>query len=146
MVEMKSLFGIAFFAVMLVMLASNFVTSEGSFKFPTEVSPQPFYSMATVFLAVMGGLVLFNKVSQEKVTKKDIFIIVLVCGEERFKKKVKKARIFKSIKALLKIYPLKKIMPGLTTEKEWRQELYNYPDYKEKIQKHGIVALELNGK
>ena len=62
------------------MLASNFVTSEGSFKFPTEVSPQPFYSMATVFLAVMGGLVLFNKVSQEKVTKKDIFIIVLVCG------------------------------------------------------------------
>src|SRR3990167_5043430 len=73
-------------------------------------------------------------------------IIVLVCGEERFKKKVKKARIFKSIKALLKIYPLKKIMPGLTTEKEWREELYTYPNYKEKIQKHGIVALELNGK
>ena len=70
-------------------------------------------------------------------------IIVLVCGEERFKKKVKKARIFKSIKALLKIYPLKKIMPGLTTEKELRGAYYNYPDYKEKIQKHGIIALEL---
>src|SRR3989338_2680824 len=70
-------------------------------------------------------------------------IIVLVCGEERFKKKVKKARIFKSIKALLKIYPLKKIMPGMTTEKEWREELYTYPNYKEKIQKHGIIALEL---
>ena len=73
-------------------------------------------------------------------------IIVLVCGEEKFKKKVKKARIFKSITALLKTYPIKKIMPGMATEKEWRQELYNYPDYKEKIQKHGIVALELNGK
>jgi len=73
-------------------------------------------------------------------------MIVLVCGKERFKKKVKKARIFKSIKALLKTYPIKKIMPGMATEKEWREELYTYPNYKEKIKKYGLVALELNGK
>lgn len=70
-------------------------------------------------------------------------IIVLVCGEERFKKKVKKARIFKTIGALLKVHSIKKIMPELNSEKEWRQELYSYPDYKEKIQKYGLVALEL---
>ena len=70
-------------------------------------------------------------------------IVVLVCGKERFSKKVKKARIFKSIKALLKTYPLKKIMPKLTTEKEWRRELYSYPGYKDKIKRYGLIALEL---
>lgn len=70
-------------------------------------------------------------------------VIVLVCGKERFSKKVKKARIFKNIKALLKTYPIKKIMPGMTTERELRKAYYSYPDYKEKIQKHGIIALEL---
>ena len=69
--------------------------------------------------------------------------VVLVCGKERFGKKVKKARIFKTIGALLKAYPLKKIMPELSSEKEWRQELYSYPDYKNKIKKYGIIALEL---
>ncbi len=70
-------------------------------------------------------------------------IIVLVCGKERFKKKVKKAKIFKSVTALLKTYPLKKIMPKMKSQKEWREELYTYPNYKEKIRKHGIIALEL---
>src|SRR3989338_9243923 len=70
-------------------------------------------------------------------------IIVLVCGEERFKKKVKKAKIFKSIKALLKTYPIKKIMPQFSTEKEIHDAYYSYPNYKEKIKKHGLIALEL---
>jgi ASC-1-like (ASCH) protein len=70
-------------------------------------------------------------------------IIVLVCGKERFEKKVKKARIFKSIKALLATYPIKKIMPQFSTEKEIRDAYYSYPGYKEKIQKYGLIALEL---
>ncbi len=70
-------------------------------------------------------------------------VIVLVCGKEKFEKKVKKARIFKSIKALLKAYSIKKIMPHLSTEKEIRDAYYSYPNYKEKIQKHGLIALEL---
>lgn len=70
-------------------------------------------------------------------------IMVFVCGKERFEKKVKKARIFKSIKALLKTYPIKKIMPQLSTGKEMRDAWYSYPDYKQKIQKHGLIALEL---
>ncbi len=70
-------------------------------------------------------------------------VVVLVCGKERFEKKIKKARIFKSIKALLKTYPIKKIMPQFSTEKEIRDSYYSYPGYKEKIKKFGLVALEL---
>ena len=69
-------------------------------------------------------------------------ILVLVCGKERFEKKVKKAKIFKSTTALLKTYPIKKIMPKLNSQKEWQKELYTYPNYKEKIQKYGLIALE----
>lgn len=70
-------------------------------------------------------------------------IIVLVCGKERFEKKIKKAKIFKSIKTLVKKYPVKKIMPHLTTEKELQEVYYSYSNYKEKIKKNGLIALEL---
>lgn len=81
MVEVKSLLIIVFVAVMLVMLGSQFV-SEGKFKIPSkgEVTPQPFFSIAIIFVAVMLAIGIINKLSQEKVTKKDIFVIVLVCG------------------------------------------------------------------
>ncbi|MEK7560267.1 MAG: ASCH domain-containing protein [Patescibacteria group bacterium] len=69
--------------------------------------------------------------------------IVLVCGKEQFEKKVKKAKIFKNIKALIKAYPIKKIMPHLSSEKELQEAYYSYPDYKEKIRKDGLIALEL---
>ena|SRR3989344_5042582 len=70
-------------------------------------------------------------------------VLVLVCGKERFEKKVKKATIFKTIRALLKKYPIKRIEPKLSTEQELRDTYYTYPNYKEKIQKHGLIALEL---
>lgn len=70
-------------------------------------------------------------------------MLVLSCGQEKFQKEVKGARVFQSINSLLKTYPLKKIMPNLKSEKEWKKELYSYPDYKEKIKKFGIIALEL---
>ena len=69
--------------------------------------------------------------------------IILVCGKDRFQKEVKKAKIFKTINTLLKAHPLKRIMPKLNSEKEWRKELYSYPSYKEKIGKFGLIALEL---
>lgn len=70
-------------------------------------------------------------------------MVILICGKERFEKKVKKAKIFKTIKSLIKAYPIKKIMPNLTTEKELEKAYYSYPDYKEKIKKFGLIALEL---
>ena len=69
--------------------------------------------------------------------------VVLICGKERFEKQVKKAKIFKSVKALVKIYSIKKIMPDLSTEKELERAYYSYSNYKEKIKKFGLIALEL---
>lgn len=74
---------------------------------------------------------------------KDGDLIVLVCGKEKFEKTVKKAKIFKTIKALVKAYPIKKIMPNISTEKELQDAYYSYPNYKEKIKKVGLIALEL---
>ena len=69
--------------------------------------------------------------------------VVLVCGKERFEKIVKKAEIFKSIKSLIKTYPIKKIMPNISSEKELQNAYYSYPNYKEKIKNFGLIALEL---
>ena len=69
--------------------------------------------------------------------------VVLVCGKERFEKVIKKAKVFKSIKSLIKSYPIKKIMPNLSTEEELEKAYYSYPSYKEKIKKNGLIALEL---
>jgi len=69
--------------------------------------------------------------------------LVLVCGKEKIEKKIKKVKLFKTIATLLNAYSLKRIMPNLNSAKEWRKELYTYPDYKEKIKKFGLVALEL---
>ena len=69
--------------------------------------------------------------------------VVLVCGKDRFQKKVKKAKIFTTVRSLLRSYNLKRIMSELNSEKEWQEELYKYPNYKEKIKKFGLIALEL---
>ena len=70
-------------------------------------------------------------------------VLVLSCGKERFEKIVKKVKIFKSIKSLASAYPIKKIMPEINSEKELRDAYYGYPNYKEKIKKFGLIALEL---
>ena len=44
-------------------------------------------------------------------------ILILVCGKNRFEKEIKKARVFRTIKTLIKAYPIKKIMPNIDTEK-----------------------------
>src|SRR3989344_5482859 len=69
--------------------------------------------------------------------------LVLICGTQRFEKKIKKATIFKSIPAMLRKYKIKQIMPKLSTQKELEVSCYSYPGYKEKIKNFGIIALEL---
>ena len=69
--------------------------------------------------------------------------LILVCGKEKLNKKIKKVKIFKTIKTLIRVYPLKKIMPDLSSVEEWQKELYTYPHYKEKIKKFGLIAFEL---
>ncbi|OGN14933.1 MAG: hypothetical protein A3J47_00790 [Candidatus Yanofskybacteria bacterium RIFCSPHIGHO2_02_FULL_43_22] len=70
-------------------------------------------------------------------------LLVLVCGKEKFEKKVKKARIFKTIVSMVKVYPPDKIMPDVSSVRELREAYYGYPHYGEKIKKYGLVALEI---
>ena len=68
--------------------------------------------------------------------------IIFVCGRKRFIKTVVKVSRFRSIRAMLQVYSVKDIMPLLSREKELREAFYRYPNYKEKIRKFGLVALE----
>lgn len=69
--------------------------------------------------------------------------LVLVCGKDRFEKKVKAVKVYKSIAALVKKYKPGEIIPGLKTAKELEAAYYSFPGYKEKIAKVGLLALEL---
>lgn len=69
--------------------------------------------------------------------------LILVCGTQKFEKKIRKATIFKSITAMLKKYRVKQIMPNLSTQKELESAYYSYSGYREKIKKSGLIAFEL---
>lgn len=70
-------------------------------------------------------------------------ILQFVCGKDKFEKKVKKAKIFKSITSMLRKYRIKDINPFLKTKAELREKYYSFPGYEEKIKKHGLIAFEL---
>ncbi len=69
-------------------------------------------------------------------------IVVLSCAGEKFEKKVAKARKFKTITGLLKVYKPNLINPGAKTLKEMEAMYYSFPGYKEKIKQFGLIALE----
>lgn len=70
-------------------------------------------------------------------------ILVFVCGKNRFEKKIKNVRKFKSVKALHKVYKPQEINPKTKTIEESEKVYYSFPGYKEKIKKYGLIALEL---
>ena len=65
------------------------------------------------------------------------------CGGEKFLKKIKKVQKFNTIDEMLKVYKVKDIMPNLSTKAEIEEVYYSYPNYKEKIKKYGLIAMEL---
>ncbi len=70
-------------------------------------------------------------------------IIELVCGKDTIIKQVKKVESFKTISDLLKKYKVQEINPVLKTSKELEEMYYSFPNYKEKIEKFGIIVFEL---
>lgn len=70
-------------------------------------------------------------------------IVVFTCGKDKYEKKVKQARVFKSITIMLNKYKVKLIAPGLSSVKELRNMYYSFPNYREKLKKFGIIAWEL---
>jgi ASC-1-like (ASCH) protein len=67
----------------------------------------------------------------------------LVCGKDSFEKRVKKARIFKTISAMLKKYKAKEINPLAKSKNDLESMYDSFPNYREKIKKYGLMVLEL---
>lgn len=69
--------------------------------------------------------------------------LVFMCGKDKFEKKIKKVRKFKSVEALHKVYKPLAINPKTKTIADSKEVYYSYPRYKEKIKKYGLVAIKL---
>jgi len=97
------------------------------------------------FLEIKNGLkVVETRAATPKyreVKKGDI--LVIVCGKDRLEKKVKRARVFRSIGTMVKVIPHKKIMPSIKSLSDLRQVYYGYPGYREKLKKYGVIAFDI---
>lgn len=69
--------------------------------------------------------------------------LIIVCGKARLRKEVKRVHVFKTIGAMGKTIPYRKIMPSVKSLDEMRQAYYCYSGYREKLKKHGVIAFEL---
>lgn len=65
------------------------------------------------------------------------------CGKDSFVKQIKKIELFKSIPEMLKKYKVEDINPLLKTSEELEKMYYSFNDYKEMIEKSGLIIFEL---
>ena len=70
-------------------------------------------------------------------------VLVFVCGKDRFEKKIKRVRHFKSIAGLFRAIPMQKVLPKAMSIAGAQKIYFSFPGYKEKIRKSGLIALEL---
>lgn len=69
--------------------------------------------------------------------------LVFSCGNKKIEKKVLRGTIFKDIASMLKRYKVTDIMPNKKTQDDLEAAYFSYPDYREKIEKFGLIALEI---
>lgn len=70
--------------------------------------------------------------------------LVFVCGKEKITKTIVRVRHFKTLTAMFKVVPMKKIMPPhVQTIAAARKVYYGYSGYKEKLAKYGVLAWEI---
>lgn len=97
------------------------------------------------FLEIKDGLkVVETRAASRKyreIKKGDMLIIV--CGKQHLERRVKRVRIFTSIGAMVKVIPRHKIMPSVASMAEMRQIYYDYPNYREKLKKYGVIAFDI---
>lgn len=67
-------------------------------------------------------------------------ILVIKCGSESVEKTIIKIQKFTSVKELVDSAGLKNVMPLCSSLEEAEKIWYSFPEYKEKIQKNGLVA------
>ena len=99
-----------------------------------------------IFLAIKNG---WKKIETRAASKKFSAIktgdkLILICGKEKIERKVKRVRVFKTIKTLLKKYKPQEINPKAFSEKDLTKMYCSFPGYKEKIKKYGLIAIELH--
>lgn len=70
-------------------------------------------------------------------------MLKFVCGKNSFMRNVTKVKRYKTITAILKDYMPQEINPNTKTKDETIDMYYSFPNYREKIKKHGLIALEL---
>lgn len=76
-----------------------------------------------------------------KIAKGDT--LVFVCGQERLEKQVKKVEIYRSLDAMFKRIPYKRIMPDEESIAGCKKVYLSYPGYKEKLKTFGVIAYYL---
>ena len=64
-------------------------------------------------------------------------------GRTRFKKRARRVRIFPTVASLLRTYRVTDINPYLSSAKELRAKYDSFSKYREKIRRHGLIAIEL---
>jgi ASC-1-like (ASCH) protein len=69
--------------------------------------------------------------------------LVFSCDGDKFSKRISKKEHFKSIDALVKKVPFKKIMPAAKSIDEMKKVYSSYSGYDEKIKEFGIFAFYL---
>ncbi|OHA50494.1 MAG: hypothetical protein A3A97_01245 [Candidatus Terrybacteria bacterium RIFCSPLOWO2_01_FULL_40_23] len=69
--------------------------------------------------------------------------VILKCGKKNLTKKVLRVEHFRSISAILKKYNPERLNPKVHTAQEAHDIWYGFPRYKEKIKKHGLIAMHL---
>lgn len=73
-----------------------------------------------------------------KVTAGDT--IIFTCRGERFERKVHEVQHFKNPDELFKVYDYREIMPLAHSQEEAAASFYQFPGYKERISRYGILA------
>jgi ASC-1-like (ASCH) protein len=70
-------------------------------------------------------------------------ILHFSCGKDEFEKTTVRVEYFKSIDDLLKKYSPNEINPNIKNENELRKMYAGFPNYSEKIEQFGLIAIEL---
>ena len=106
-----------------------------------QANPESVYSFDAI---KSGEKWVETRAATEKYTKiKEGDILVFECGDKKLEKEVLHVEIFKNIHAMLKKYKVTDIMPNKKTKEDLESAYYSYPDYKEKIEKFGLIAFEI---
>lgn len=69
--------------------------------------------------------------------------LAFVCGQERFVKKISKKYHWANVDAMTEEVDFKEVMPSVGSIGEMKKIYATYPDYDNKIKKHGLFGFKL---